>query len=96
VPEQPCVYPTTGNACCAAAADGHAANAPNEAMKLRRSMATCATPSLHLSLPKALIAEVLQRAPQMALACKRWRAPWLYRDPQDADHMIKALREAGL
>ena len=44
---------------------------------------------------KAVIAEVLSRAPQMAMARKRWRAPWLYRDPQDADHMIEALREAG-
>jgi tetratricopeptide (TPR) repeat protein len=44
---------------------------------------------------RAVIAEVLGRAPQMAMARKRWRAPWLYCDPQDADHMIEALREAG-
>jgi len=26
----------------------------------------------------------------------RWPAPWLYRNPDDVDHMIEALREAGL
>ncbi len=45
---------------------------------------------------RALVAKVLRWAPQMSLALKRWPAPWLYRDPQDADHMIEALREAGL
>jgi tetratricopeptide (TPR) repeat protein len=43
---------------------------------------------------RAIIAEVRKRAPQMSL--KRWPAPWLYRNPDDADHMIEALREAGL
>jgi hypothetical protein len=41
---------------------------------------------------REIIAEVLQRAPRMAA---RWRAPWLYRNPQDSEHMIEALREAG-
>jgi len=41
-----------------------------------------------------LIAEVLKQAPQMTQA--RWRAPSLYRHPQDAAHMADALREAGL
>jgi len=44
---------------------------------------------------RAIIAEVLKRAPQMKMTLRRWRAPLLYRDPQDADHMIEALREAG-
>jgi len=45
---------------------------------------------------RAIIAEVLKRAPQMTMTLGRWRAPWLYRDPQDAEHMIEALQEAGL
>jgi adenylate cyclase len=45
---------------------------------------------------RALVAEVLRHAPMMAMSFKRWRAPWLYRDPDDAEHMIAALREAGL
>ena len=40
-----------------------------------------------------LIAEVLRRAPRMTQA--RWRAPSLYRNPEDAAHMADALREAG-
>jgi adenylate cyclase len=43
---------------------------------------------------RAIIADVMQRAPLMTL--KRWPAPSLYRDPHDGEHMIEALREAGL
>jgi adenylate cyclase len=41
---------------------------------------------------RALIAEVLKRAPQMKV---RWRAPSLYRSLDDAAHMTDALRDAG-
>jgi adenylate cyclase len=41
---------------------------------------------------REIIAEVLKRAPKMAA---RWRAPTLYRNPQDSAHLIEALREAG-
>jgi adenylate cyclase len=43
---------------------------------------------------REIIAEVLNRAPHLTQA--RWRAPSLYRDPEDAAHMADALREAGL
>jgi adenylate cyclase len=42
---------------------------------------------------REIVAKVLKRAPNMTLA--RWRAPTLYRNPQDSEHMIEALREAG-
>ena len=42
---------------------------------------------------RAIAAEVLNRLPQFSL--NRWTIFSLYRDPQDADHMIEALREAG-
>lgn len=42
---------------------------------------------------RQIIVEVLARAPQMTQ--ERWRAPSLYRDQRDADHMADALREAG-
>jgi predicted Zn-dependent protease len=41
---------------------------------------------------KEIIVEVLKRAPKMST---RWHAPSLYRNPQDSEHMIEALREAG-
>jgi len=41
---------------------------------------------------REIIAEVLNRAPNMVT---RWTAPALYRNPQDSEHMIEALREAG-
>jgi hypothetical protein len=41
---------------------------------------------------RALIAEVLKRAPQMKVS---WRAPSLYRNLDDAAHMTDALRDAG-
>jgi adenylate cyclase len=40
-----------------------------------------------------IIAEVMLRAPKLNLA--RWRLPTLYRNPQDSEHMIEALLEAG-
>jgi hypothetical protein len=43
---------------------------------------------------REMIGEVLKRAPQMTQA--RWRAPSLYRGPEDAAHMADALREAGV
>jgi hypothetical protein len=42
---------------------------------------------------REVVAQVLQRAPEMTLA--RWPAPCLYRNPQDSEHVIEALREAG-
>jgi hypothetical protein len=39
-----------------------------------------------------IIAEVVKRAPNMVT---RWSALTLYRNPQDSEHMIEALREAG-
>jgi adenylate cyclase len=42
---------------------------------------------------REIIAGVLSRAPKLTIA--RWRAPTLYRNPQDCEHMIEALREAG-
>jgi adenylate cyclase len=41
---------------------------------------------------REIIVEVLKRAPKMST---RWHAPSLYRNPQDSEHMIEALREAG-
>jgi adenylate cyclase len=43
---------------------------------------------------KTIIAEVLKRVPLMTL--DRWPAPRLYLHQRDSDHMVEALKEAGL
>jgi hypothetical protein len=41
---------------------------------------------------RAVAAELLRRWPRIAL----WLALMPYRNPQDAEHMTEALREAGI
>ncbi|CAN7436373.1 winged helix-turn-helix domain-containing tetratricopeptide repeat protein [Bosea sp. LjRoot237] len=43
---------------------------------------------------KAIAAKILERSPNMSV--RHWPALALYRNPEDAEHMIEALRDAGL